>query len=62
MRRHIQTTGPFKQLNQKSLPESFTRKIPVQFWEVAHTFFEIIREKLYIYFLIDFFLLFLDGN
>ena len=40
MRRHIGTTGPLKLLNHKSWQESFTRKIPVPFWEMVHQFEE----------------------
>ena len=29
-------TETFKQLNQKGWPESFTRKIPLLFWELGH--------------------------
>ena len=38
MRRHIQIAGSLKQLNQKSLPESFTRTFSVHFWEIVHAF------------------------
>ena len=38
MQRHTQTTGYFKQQNQKIWPEIFTRTISGHFWEMVHTF------------------------
>ena len=38
MQRHIRTTGPFKQENQKSWPKSCTRTISVHFREMVHAF------------------------
>ena len=55
MRRHSWTTEPFKQLNQKSWPESFIRTISVPLWEVVHIFKHFI-------FIIIFFLALQFGN
>ena len=38
----MQTTGPFKQLNQKSWQESFKEEISVHFSEMVHEFEEKI--------------------
>ena len=59
MWRHIQTTGPFKQWNQKSWQKSFIWTILVLFWKLMHTFGKQIwnyKRKSYISSL-DFFLL-----
>ena len=55
MRRHLRTTGPFKQENQKSWPESFTRQIPEDSWEMIHTFEEknlLTRTKPFFFFFV----------
>ena len=39
-RRHIRTTCSFQHIKKKSCQESFSRMIPVHFWELVHTFGE----------------------
>ena len=57
MPRPIQTTGPLKQLNHKTLQERFTKILPVDLWEPVHTFEEhnlkLKEHNLYIYIYIN---------